>query len=99
MRFLFLFVDGLGLGADDPQVNPLAAAAMPALQAMLGGRRLLKGDLPVETGRATLLALDARARNQRTAAICHGTGGAADRNKYSQRTGLPLRSETQPAGG
>jgi len=59
MRFLFLFVDGLGLGADDPLVNPLAAASMPALQAMLGGRRLLKGSLPVETERATLLSLDA----------------------------------------
>jgi len=54
-----MFVDGLGLGADDPLVNPLAAASMPALQAMLGGRRLLKGDLPVETERATLLGLDA----------------------------------------
>ncbi|OGO30731.1 MAG: hypothetical protein A2Z16_16145 [Chloroflexi bacterium RBG_16_54_18] len=59
MRFLFVFLDGLGLGTNDPLVNPLAAAEMPALQAMLGGGRLVKGDLPVETERATLLALDA----------------------------------------
>jgi hypothetical protein len=59
MRFLFIFVDGLGLGTDDPLVNPLAAAAMPALEAILGGHRLLNGELPVDTERATLLALDA----------------------------------------
>lgn len=59
MRLLFIFVDGLGLGSSDPQVNPLAAASMPALQAILGGQRLVSGSLPLVTERATLLALDA----------------------------------------
>lgn len=59
MRFLFIFMDGVGLGSDDPSVNPLAAAEMPSIQAILDGRRLLNGPLPVETERATLVALDA----------------------------------------
>ena len=29
MRVLFLFLDGVGLGPDDPATNPLAAAVMP----------------------------------------------------------------------
>lgn len=58
-HFLFLFLDGVGLGDDDPQTNPFARAAMPALQNLLGGRRLVQGHAPLHTERATLLALDA----------------------------------------
>jgi hypothetical protein len=29
MHILFLFLDGVGLGADAPAINPLASAAMP----------------------------------------------------------------------
>ena len=28
-RIIFLFLDGVGLGADDPSVNPLARAHLP----------------------------------------------------------------------
>ena len=63
MRILFLFLDGVGLGEDDPGVNPFARAAMPNLQALLEGNRLLKRAAApghsLETDRATLLALDA----------------------------------------
>ncbi len=59
MRVLFLFLDGVGLGADDPAVNPLAGAAMPHLRALLGGRKLVAEATPLETPRATLRALDA----------------------------------------
>lgn len=59
VNFLFLFMDGVGLGADDPQINPLARAHMPALQGLLGGRRLLAGSAPFSGPRASLLALDA----------------------------------------
>ena len=64
MRFLFLFLDGLGLGPDDPQTNPLACAEMPNLQAVLGGHRLLRDSVNgaaqrLESERASLLALDA----------------------------------------
>ena len=60
MRVLFFFMDGVGLGADDPATNPFARAEMPRLQALLGGRRLLAEAAPWEGERATLLALDAR---------------------------------------
>ena len=59
MQVFFLFLDGVGLGADDPEINPLARTAMPHLEALLGGRKLIVRSAPVETGRATLLALDA----------------------------------------
>ena len=66
MKFLFLFLDGVGLGANDPQANPFARANMPNLNDLLGGRRLVLDDLKdgypyprIETRRATLLALDA----------------------------------------
>jgi len=56
---LFIFLDGVGLGIDDPQVNPLAAAPLPVLTGLLGGRRLVQGTAPLETERLTLLSLDA----------------------------------------
>jgi hypothetical protein len=59
MNFLFLFLDGVGLGAGDPQTNPFARADMPTLQALLGGQRLLAGSAPYDGERAALLPLDA----------------------------------------
>ena len=59
MTFLFLFMDGVGLGADDSQYNPFARAALPNLTALLGGQALVASSAPLETQRASLLALDA----------------------------------------
>ncbi len=62
MRVFFLFLDGVGLGAEDAQSrshNPLARANMPALQQLLGGGRLLLAAAPLENQRASLRALDA----------------------------------------
>jgi 2,3-bisphosphoglycerate-independent phosphoglycerate mutase len=60
MKILFLFLDGVGLGPNDPDTNPLARAEMPNLESdLLGGRRLVAGSLPIATQQATLLALDA----------------------------------------
>ncbi|HET7322574.1 MAG TPA: hypothetical protein VFI96_08785, partial [Longimicrobiaceae bacterium] len=36
-RLLLLFLDGVGLGEDDPGVNPFARAELPTLGALLGG--------------------------------------------------------------
>lgn len=60
MPFLFLFLDGVGLGSNDPATNPLAAAEMPVLQSLLNGRKLLLDSAPWVGPQATLLALDAR---------------------------------------
>ncbi|MGA9534086.1 MAG: hypothetical protein WBR18_15315 [Anaerolineales bacterium] len=58
-RVLVLFMDGVGLGADDPSRNPLSAAEMPALTELLEGRKLVAGAAPFSGERATLLSLDA----------------------------------------
>lgn len=69
MRFLFLFLDGVGLGGSDPAANPFAGLHLPTLQSLLGGRRMVldafsangaaTGNVLHEGERATLLALDA----------------------------------------
>lgn len=61
MKFLFLFLDGVGLGADNAEINPFATAEMPNLMRLLGSQRML--ELPpgviLKSERATLLPLDA----------------------------------------
>jgi 2,3-bisphosphoglycerate-independent phosphoglycerate mutase len=46
LRVLLVFVDGLGLGADDLSVNPLLRAPMPTLRSLLGGRDLSAAAVP-----------------------------------------------------
>jgi 2,3-bisphosphoglycerate-independent phosphoglycerate mutase len=59
MRILFLFLDGVGLGTDDPFVNPFLHAQMPNLERLLGGSKFLADSAPFEGQRASLYALDA----------------------------------------
>jgi 2,3-bisphosphoglycerate-independent phosphoglycerate mutase len=59
MPVLFIFLDGIGLGAHDPKTNPLARVEMPYLQGLLGGQKLLAESAPYHGERASLLALDA----------------------------------------
>jgi 2,3-bisphosphoglycerate-independent phosphoglycerate mutase len=59
MRVLFLFLDGIGLGADNPAVNPFACAVMPSLEGLLRGHKLTAGLAPFEGPRASLYAIDA----------------------------------------
>jgi len=58
LNILFLFLDGIGLGENDPEKNPFARAKMPTLQSMLGGRKLTRETAPFEGNLATLIALD-----------------------------------------
>jgi 2,3-bisphosphoglycerate-independent phosphoglycerate mutase len=58
-NFLFIFLDGVGLGPDDASTNPFARAQMPVLQELLGGQRLLADVAPLEGERLSLLELDA----------------------------------------
>jgi len=57
LRILLLFVDGLGLGADDPAVNPVVRASTPVLRGLAGGP--LAGPAPRQTPVASLVPLDA----------------------------------------
>ncbi|MBI1854772.1 MAG: alkaline phosphatase family protein [Chloroflexi bacterium] len=59
MRILFIFLDGVGLGADNPEINPFAHVEMPTLQNLLGGQKLVAASAPYVGERATLLSLDA----------------------------------------
>jgi len=58
MRVLFIFLDGIGLGENDPARNPFARARMPNLNNLLEGKSLLKDSAPFHGERATLLAVD-----------------------------------------
>lgn len=55
---LLLFVDGVGLGSEDPAVNPLVATPTPSLDRLLG-RRLAGVAGPVRADGALLVPLDA----------------------------------------
>lgn len=54
-----VFLDGVGLGDDDPQVNPLAAAELPVLAGLLDGRRLVAGAGRIDAAGATMVPTDA----------------------------------------
>lgn len=42
-HILALFLDGIGLGADDPEINPFALAEMPMARRLTNGERWLRG--------------------------------------------------------
>ncbi|NPV67005.1 MAG: peptidase [Anaerolineae bacterium] len=56
---LIIFLDGIGLGADDPRHNPFAVAQMPLLNSLAGGRWLI--DRPRhQNGSASFVPTDPR---------------------------------------
>jgi 2,3-bisphosphoglycerate-independent phosphoglycerate mutase len=62
-RAILVFLDGVGIGADDAEINPFAAAHLPRLQSLLDGRRLVAGEMDaggrIVAERAVLAAADA----------------------------------------
>lgn len=58
-RVIFLFLDGVGLGEDDPAVNPLAAARYPTLAALLDGRNVVAATGRFNGAHASLVPADA----------------------------------------
>lgn len=60
MRILMIFLDGVGLGDDDPAANPFAAAEFPALADLAGGNRWLRGTGRQQTARAAFIPTDPR---------------------------------------
>jgi 2,3-bisphosphoglycerate-independent phosphoglycerate mutase len=59
-RVLMIFLDGVGLGPNDPVSNPMAVAKMPTVEHMLDGRRLVAGSAPFHGPLASLSSIDAR---------------------------------------
>jgi 2,3-bisphosphoglycerate-independent phosphoglycerate mutase len=60
MHILMLFLDGIGLGADDPTVNPFSVANMPTLLKLSNGKRWLRGIGRQESQRAVFIPTDPR---------------------------------------
>ncbi|MCS6828223.1 MAG: alkaline phosphatase family protein [Caldilinea sp.] len=58
-RAILLFLDGVGLGADDPTINPLASDDYPTLRALLDGRRPVASTGRLSTADAELIPTDA----------------------------------------
>ncbi len=60
MRILMIFLDGIGLGADDPSVNPFAAAHTPTLDQLADGQRWLASTGRQVSPRALFIPTDPR---------------------------------------
>ena len=58
MKILFIFLDGIGLGEDNPAINPLLRAQMPNLESLLGGKKLTQSAAPFEGKIITLQSID-----------------------------------------
>jgi 2,3-bisphosphoglycerate-independent phosphoglycerate mutase len=58
MNLLFLFLDGIGLGTDDPETNPFFRANMPYLETLLGGKKLTQSAAPFTSDILSLQAID-----------------------------------------
>jgi hypothetical protein len=59
MRILFLFLDGVGLGVDDPGSNPFAVADLPALHSFTGGSRWFRTLSVAHSERGVFIPTDA----------------------------------------
>jgi 2,3-bisphosphoglycerate-independent phosphoglycerate mutase len=68
MKLLFIFLDGVGLGEDNPAINPFARSALPHLEDILDGHKIIADghytgnedkSYLVNTKHASLLRLDA----------------------------------------
>ncbi len=97
MKFLFLFMDGVGLGPDDPDTNPLAAARMPNLHRLLDEHKLVAGAAPMENGRASLLALDANLETPGLPQSATGQATLLTGKNVPQRVGEHYGPKPNPA--
>ena len=59
MSILLLFLDGVGLGQNDPAHNPFVSADVPTLRALLNGQTPLADTPRIESDRALFIPTDA----------------------------------------
>lgn len=59
MPLLFVFLDGVGLGVEDPAANPLAGLPLPAFARLAGGHPWTRAAPALATARHVFRALDA----------------------------------------
>jgi hypothetical protein len=60
MHILMIFLDGIGLGADDPTTNPFAAATAPTLRTLANGNPWLAATGYQSTDRSLFIPTDPR---------------------------------------
>lgn len=59
MRTIMVFIDGWGLGVENPETNPYVSARTPAWDALVGGHHLYRDRGTIITDRALMLPIDA----------------------------------------
>jgi 2,3-bisphosphoglycerate-independent phosphoglycerate mutase len=59
-HILFIFVDGIGLGADNPAINPFVVANLPTLTALTNGKKWIAGIGQQVSARAIFIPTDPR---------------------------------------
>jgi len=64
MHFVFIFIDGIGLGPNDPSSNPFARSKLPNLISLIGNHKIVfetlsKNGNPLLSRDSTFLGLDA----------------------------------------
>jgi 2,3-bisphosphoglycerate-independent phosphoglycerate mutase len=59
-HILMIFLDGIGLGDDDPAINPFAAGEYPTLLSLTHGKRWVRDNGQIESERAILVPTDPR---------------------------------------
>ena len=60
MHILLIFIDGIGLGPDDPAVNPFSGAHLPTLTGLTNGQRWVQGIGRQQTSDAIFIPTDPR---------------------------------------
>src|SRR5881394_3334483 len=60
MHILLIFLDGIGLGDNNPDVNPFAVANTPTLLSLTNGKRWLRETGHQEATRSILVPTDPR---------------------------------------
>ena len=59
MRILMVFLDGVGIGSNDPDVNPFMRARIDTLAELMGAASAFSEAVTLSSTRATLAPLDA----------------------------------------
>jgi 2,3-bisphosphoglycerate-independent phosphoglycerate mutase len=59
-HILMIFLDGIGLGDDDPAINPFAAGNFPTLHALTNSKRWIRDSGRIDGERAILVPTDPR---------------------------------------
>ena len=90
MRVLFLFMDGIGLGRNDPNTNPFARAKMPVLQDLLGGYRMVERVAPYHNIRGLIAFNRCLPGHKRRSTIGYGPGSPRHREECSRGNWLPF---------